>query len=254
MFFEQERLNPTLIDVLRIEQKTTKTVNRDRPYGALSFRFESNAVIETKNARHRLGNDTLAFFPAFADYIRTASNENMIVAHFYLDGNYFQDIECFTPQDPERYGALFEKLYKLWTEKETGYVYRCTAILYEILALAHAERTRQAPQQNHEEKIHSAVDYLMRHFQDPDLTVAQLAERAFVSEVYFRKLFKQAFGMPPKQYLAHLRIEHAKKLIQLGYYSLQEIAALSGFTDYKYFSTEFKRVHGVSPSQYRYKY
>ena len=39
-----------------------------------------------------------------------------------------------------------------------------------------------------------------------------------------------------------------------GYYSLKEIAIMSGYEDYKYFSAEFKREKGISPSKYVYNY
>ena len=38
------------------------------------------------------------------------------------------------------------------------------------------------------------------------------------------------------------------------FYSIKEVATLSGYRDYKYFSTEFKRIKGVSPSEYLYNY
>ena len=71
-----------------------------------------------------------------------------------------------------------------------------------------------------------------------------------ISEVYFRRIFKKEFGISPQKYIVSLRIQNAKALIDAGYFSLQEVAYLSGYSDYKYFSVEFKRVMGASPSEY----
>ena len=75
-----------------------------------------------------------------------------------------------------------------------------------------------------------------------------------MSEVYFRRLFKAEFGISPQKYIINLRMQNAVGLISTGYYSLQEVAYMSGYKDYKYFSVEFKRLMGVSPSGYEYNY
>ena len=86
------------------------------------------------------------------------------------------------------------------------------------------------------------------------LTVKEIADRSFISEVYFRKLFKAEFGMSPQKYIIKQRMQKAVFLMSTGYYSLKEIALMSGYTDYKYFSTEFKREKGVSPSKFVYNF
>ena len=83
-----------------------------------------------------------------------------------------------------------------------------------------------------------------------ELSISEVAKRSFVSEVYFRRLFKEEYGTSPQKYIAKLRIQNALALISSGYYSLGEVALLSGFGDYKYFSVEFKKAVGVSPSTY----
>ena len=95
---------------------------------------------------------------------------------------------------------------------------------------------------------------MLDNFADPDITISLAAKMSNVSEVYFRKMFKNEFGVSPKKYLINARIRLAVNLIESGYYSLSEIAAKCGFTDYKYFSTEFGRIMGVSPSKYHYSF
>ena len=75
-----------------------------------------------------------------------------------------------------------------------------------------------------------------------------------MTEVYFRKLFKQEYGVSPQKYIIDLRMQNAVGLIATGYYSLKDVAAMSGYNDYRYFSVEFKRKYGVSPSEYSYNY
>ncbi len=75
-----------------------------------------------------------------------------------------------------------------------------------------------------------------------------LLDKLRLSTVYFRKLFKEIYGISPMKHIINLRIEYAINLMSTGYYSLYEIAKLSGYDDYSYFSSEFKRIKGGVPS------
>ena len=55
-------------------------------------------------------------------------------------------------------------------------------------------------------------------------------------------------------YIIKKRLQNAIGLISAGYYTLSEVADMSGYSDYKHFSVEFKKAVGVSPSEYSYNY
>ena len=95
---------------------------------------------------------------------------------------------------------------------------------------------------------------MLKNYKKSDLSIKEIADRSYMSEVYFRKLFKEEYGVSPQKYVKNLRIQNAVGLISAGYYSLKEIAYMSGYNDYKYFSVEFKKKIGVSPSEYLYNY
>lgn len=252
MFFELDFLNVSIFDVMRLEQGYSKTFNKDRNFDALSFRFHADTLFKTENQSVHAGDNSICFVPARANYTRIAKRDELIVVHFHSLSGYFKEIECFYPKNPETYAARFEELLACWQKKERGYKYKSSALLYGILADMYAENTEdEQPLCN--EKIQKSVRYLLDNFNKEDITTAEIAERSYVSEVYFRKLFKKDFGITPKQYLVNLRIKHAEKLIGTGYYSLQEVAFACGFNDYKYFTVEFKKHTGVSPSKYVYE-
>ena len=48
-------------------------------------------------------------------------------------------------------------------------------------------------------------------------------------------------------------MNHSIDLMQTDYYSLKEIAAKTGFSDYRYFLTQFKKFTGLSPTEYKNK-
>ena len=99
-----------------------------------------------------------------------------------------------------------------------------------------------------------SINYIDENCLEEDFSLTDASKKSFISETYFRKLFKETFGISPKQYVIKRRIKHATSLIIAGYNTLSEIAQMCGYSDYKHFSVEFKKITGVSPSKYAYKF
>ena len=83
------------------------------------------------------------------------------------------------------------------------------------------------------------------------LDIAALARSASVSQAYFSRSFKSAFGETPHQYLMSRRMERAMALLRAGDLSVTEVCFAVGFSSLGSFSTQFRRFVGDSPSAYR---
>jgi YesN/AraC family two-component response regulator len=71
---------------------------------------------------------------------------------------------------------------------------------------------------------------------------------------YISKIFRQQMGVSPAEYLARLRIEKAKTLLDTRQDLLiREVALLVGYNDPYYFLRAFKKITGLWPSQYQEK-
>ena len=251
MFFEKELLSFNILDVLELKQQDVYILNRGRNFSALSFRFRSDAALITNTEKHSMKDNYVSYFPARLDYTRVATVDEMIVVHFDTINYSTKNIEYFIANDPDVLSKLFREILDVWNKKDLGYKYKCSAILCEIFAECYAQNYVSKPQNS---KIHSSVEYLLKNYKKSDLSIKEIADKSFMSEVYFRKLFKEEYGVSPQKYIVNLRIQNAVGLISTGYYSLKEVAYLSGYTDYKYFSVEFKKNVGVSPSKYLYNF
>lgn len=84
-----------------------------------------------------------------------------------------------------------------------------------------------------------------------DISMQDAARMMNYSDAYFCKLFKQCFDQNFTAYLAHFRINEARRLLQDKNASVREVSMLVGYYDANYFAKVFKRIAGMNPSEYR---
>ena len=84
-----------------------------------------------------------------------------------------------------------------------------------------------------------------------DISMQELAHAMNYSEAYFCKLFKQCFGKNFTSYLTEYRVDAAKKLLEDPMVNIKEIGRTVGYGDSNYFTKVFRRVTGISPTEYR---
>ena len=94
-------------------------------------------------------------------------------------------------------------------------------------------------------KIQQVLSYINEHLHE-ELTVDQLAERAYLSKYHFMRLFKAQTGSTVHAYVRQKRLLHAARLIREGV-SVGKAAADSGFGDYTAFHRAFRESFGISP-------
>lgn len=83
------------------------------------------------------------------------------------------------------------------------------------------------------------------------ITLADLADVAGLSRMYFAAQFRAATGLRPREYVLRRRIDHAKALLAQTDDSLVEIALSVGFQTQAHFTTVFRRFAGDTPRQWR---
>ncbi len=83
------------------------------------------------------------------------------------------------------------------------------------------------------------------------ITLQDLARQFHLSEKYISRYFKEHFYLTFSDYVNHLRLTHAKRLLETTELSITEIALRSGFSNVSYFIRTFKTCYGNSPLKYR---
>ncbi|MFA7370773.1 MAG: AraC family transcriptional regulator [Sphaerochaetaceae bacterium] len=86
---------------------------------------------------------------------------------------------------------------------------------------------------------------------DRAVSSQELMELTNMSSSTLNRHFNEATGLSPIEFHIQRRLEYASRLLRYSTLSISEIAEKTGFEDANYFSRQFKKVIGVSPSQYR---
>ncbi len=98
--------------------------------------------------------------------------------------------------------------------------------------------------------VRECENWLTEHFREID-AIGQVVEMATIPERTLKRRFKSATGCTLIGYLQNLRIEEAKRLLENEQLPVDEISAESGYSDASFFRRLFKRLTGLTPSEYR---
>jgi len=84
-----------------------------------------------------------------------------------------------------------------------------------------------------------------------EIDLARVARQAGLSTFHFLRVFANALGVTPHQYLVRARLKHAARLLADEERAITDIALDVGFADLSNFVRSFRRAAGVSPGQFR---
>jgi len=112
-------------------------------------------------------------------------------------------------------------------------------------------RSRLKQEESGDQKLVAIQHYVQQHFHRPDLSLQDVADAVHLSQSYLCSFFKKATGRTLLEYTTGLRIEKAKALLRDEQMRLYTVAEMTGFGDANYFSTIFKKVTGMTPSEHR---
>lgn len=103
--------------------------------------------------------------------------------------------------------------------------------------------------QTHKSLAH-ARDF-MRHAYRRPLNLKEVSARAHLSPYHFLRVYREAYGETPHEFLTRLRIERAKALLAGGSHNVTETCFEVGFSSLGSFSALFSDRVGLPPSEYR---
>lgn len=157
---------------------------------------------------------------------------------------------------------LYVELYRLLMERGLGDGYDCRPLpegmmdgtgealrqfMADTLTTAHRQLgTRRETSTS----VARAMHYINEHFRQ-ELNLETVARIAHVTPSYLSSLFRQTIGESFVDYVHHVRIDQARHLLTSTALTNMEIAESIGYQSDKYFAQVFKKMTGITPSQYR---
>ena len=103
---------------------------------------------------------------------------------------------------------------------------------------------------HHSKLVRKVRDYVLSHLSQP-ITTAELAKSVGMNRTYLCKLLSSETGLTVNQYVMHLKMAEAKRLMDLTPKTISEIADYLGFSSQSYFQKVFKKQTGLTPLAYR---
>jgi len=103
---------------------------------------------------------------------------------------------------------------------------------------------------DYSEGVLQSINYINTHFSEETLNLTKVAEIIGYSSAYTSRIFKQETGKYLIEYINEVRIWYAKKMLENPKNKVYQVAEKVGYANYNYFSRIFKKITGVSPSEY----
>ena len=216
---------------------------------ALSYRAIGDSRFHYRGEVIDVRDGDVLYFPKGAGYHLDAGRERLWGINFETDGEMPDGIIKFSVKKRAFFETAFSELYRVWTERESGYYARAMSYFYRILAELERESDEERKGGTYM-RLKPALALIYSGYMDPSLSVSALAEHIGTSDTYFRRIFESEMGRRPLDFINDLRISYAKEHLESGFYNVESVAEMCGFRDAKYFATVFRRIVGMSPSEY----
>jgi AraC-like DNA-binding protein len=152
--------------------------------------------------------------------------------------------------------SVMPTLYEQLTDadvREASRDMRIASLLYRFMAALIEAAPADSPGtslRKHPAHVHRAMEFVHAHYGEP-ISVSGIASELGLDRKYLSAIFKAATGSPPQRYLLEYRIRQSCKLLKDSALQVGEVARSVGYEDALLFSKMFRKVTGISPTEYR---
>ncbi|GIP55581.1 AraC family transcriptional regulator [Paenibacillus vini] len=164
-------------------------------------------------------------------------------------------LPVFQPGPDSRIPGLLETVLQAFRSKKPSSHLASLGYLHLIMADAEETLVREsalpAGETGVQRIVKQMIHYMSSQYAHP-LSIEQMCSSLGYNRAYLSRIFKKETGLTPVTYLLKLRIDKSRQLLrERPELSIEQIAASVGLADALYFSRQFRRFHGESPSAYR---
>jgi AraC-like DNA-binding protein len=205
------------------------------------FPKNSTKILKTDNT-HLLKFYTVNFQCFFLD----AKNEKYAIKELKLPFEFVTHIK--DGKTYQRLLNLFDRLWRLHLTNAARTQMKQREVIAQILDSLLCYESKEYTSFSSRRRVDKVIQYMISNYREK-LTLSKLSDFAGISPSYLNSIFRMETGKSPIDYLINLRITMAKQLLQDGF-AVAKAAKETGFSDVYYFSNTFKKLEGISPSEY----
>ncbi|MGN6715586.1 helix-turn-helix transcriptional regulator [Anaerocolumna jejuensis] len=164
-----------------------------------------------------------------------ATEMNQIASGFTLNSKQYQTY----------YLNHYVKITSLFDQKQL-------VLYFSQIMMDTCLETKVAQEKSIRINMMDSIAYIQENYKSDTISLEQVADRFHISVSYFSRLFNEYAGMTFPEYVNDLRLTYAKELLLINpEANVKKIAEVCGFNSVSYFSAQFKKKFGSSPSAYR---
>mgnify|MGYP001577997910 FL=1 len=152
-------------------------------------------------------------------------------------------------QDYYQINNIFKELVENWLGKFPGYEFITKTLLQRLLFEILLNKRKNSQNYSTSLKVEKIIEYMQQNI-DTKLNLEDLSKLVQLSSTYLTRIFKETTGYSVIKFFNKIKVDKAKELIIEGDKKVKEVAQILGFTDEFYFSRIFKKIEGISPSEF----
>ena len=99
--------------------------------------------------------------------------------------------------------------------------------------------------------VMESLAFIAGHYNEPDISIGSIAKSVSISEGYLCHIFKKETNYTLVEYLSQYRMHVAMQLLRDCRVKIYEVAEQVGYRDIAYFSSTFRKIVGVTPSEFQ---
>lgn len=283
IFFHSELLNSSrvlytpslfaknnLMHLQEVGQLQAQKQYKNQRDGLRSYLFfmvvSGSGTLEYESELYQLEAGDCVFIDCRNSYAHQTSNNlwHLKWIHFCgsnLDSIYEKYVQrgglpVFRPSDLYSFDRIWETVYALASSSDHIRDMRIFESLVSLSVLLmdeswHPDTARESASKR--QNLQEVKDYLDENFQQ-QISLDDLSARFFINKFYLTRVFKAQFGISINTYILQQRITHAKQMLRFTDKTVSDIGIACGMESPNYFSRMFKKIEGISPSEYRKKW
>lgn len=152
--------------------------------------------------------------------------------------------------DSSYFQSLFAKLHHTWNQEQKGFIPKAYSqlynIIYNLISLTNINELITATHF----RIQKVVQFIYSEY-SKEIKIEDLCRISGYSKVHINRLFMDHYKMSPKKFINNHKISKAKEFLEETSLSVSEISNKVGINDLAYFCRLFKKITGITPSEYK---